>query len=66
MIKLCKDCAHCMKPEVGFSKCARTEYPDPVDGGINHIFCNLERSNAFGCCGPEAKFFEPKREMADA
>lgn len=63
MIKLCKDCVHCLTPEAGFSKCGRTEYVDTVDGKKDHVFCNIERTGMFGCCGPDAKFFAENSEV---
>lgn len=61
MTLLCKDCIHC-KPaswftgRYRFAKCAYT--PDLVDGSASN-YCSVERKFD---CGPEAKYFEPKRK----
>ncbi len=59
MTLLCKDCKHCILGWFGgysLAKCAYT--PDLVDGSASD-YCSVERKFD---CGPEAKYFEPKRK----
>lgn len=58
-MKLCKDCIHCERADAGFSKCFHAPFVHEETGQQDHIFCNIERQNLTGCCGPDAKFFTP-------
>ncbi len=60
-MNLCKDCAHYHPIEFGFSKCKRTSVESPVTGETEMTFCDIERRDNVGCCGPDGKFYV--REM---
>jgi hypothetical protein len=71
-MKLCKDCKN-YRPDNflgisawglrGLDKCSRDPHVNLIDGSVTYIkYCDRERYHTGASfCGPEAKFFEPKK-----
>ena len=62
-MKLCKDCQHVVNPLAGCANTAKCNAPAadvcPVTG-ITDQFCTRARKTPEKC-GPEARWFEPKK-----
>jgi len=70
MAKLCKDCKHRKKGWISpfdgrFDQCSRRLERDLVLGRARPLkYCSIERDTQFvalGACGPQGKYWEPKR-----
>ncbi len=66
----CKDCRHCVRytrgddPDMHLAECGLTEIAHVVSGRIMRRDCFAERMYTDSKCGPEARNFAPKLEVA--